>query len=72
MIDEIKVEERLTYNPQSNEIVGCCREHSARYSFQFNSHDDLSIIHEGVRTEKTHLAKEVGQYLVAEIRKLSA
>lgn len=59
MIDEIKVEERLRWDPSSNKILGLCREHTRQVGLDFCSIDDAKVIIQGILRGKIHYAGEV-------------
>ncbi len=41
MVDEIKVEERLQWDPFTNNIFGLCREHTQHLNLKFCSVEDV-------------------------------
>lgn len=59
MVDEVKNEERPSWNPDTNEMVGWCREHSKRYDMKFRSMAEPLALAEALQEKKIHLAKEV-------------
>jgi hypothetical protein len=59
MVDELKVEERLRWDPTTNIVLGLCREHSAGISLEFVSENEPKLILDELRANKTHLAIEV-------------
>jgi hypothetical protein len=59
MVDEIKVEGRMRWDPRSNMILGLCREHSANYELEFLGLPQAESIHAGLASGKVHLASEV-------------
>jgi hypothetical protein len=59
MVDEIKVEGRMRWDPRSNMILGICREHSATYDLEFHSIKEAEALHAGLANDKVHLASEV-------------
>ena len=59
MIDEIKVEERLRWDPSSNKILGLCREHTQQVGLDLCSIDDAKVIIQGILHGKIHYAGEV-------------
>jgi hypothetical protein len=59
MVDELKVEERLRWDPTTNVVLGLCREHSAGISLEFVSENEPKLILDELRANKTHLAIEV-------------
>jgi hypothetical protein len=56
MVDKIKVEGRMRWEPRSNMILGLCREHSANYELEFLGIAQAEAIHQGLAC---HLAREV-------------
>ncbi|KAJ7842124.1 hypothetical protein B0H14DRAFT_3692846 [Mycena olivaceomarginata] len=58
MVDEIKVEGRMRWDPRSNMILGLCREHSANYELEFLGLPQAESIHAGLASGKVHLASE--------------
>jgi len=59
MVDEIKVEERLRWDPVTNRILGLCREHTQHLSLDFCSFDDAKATLQAVLEGNSHYAKEV-------------
>jgi hypothetical protein len=57
--DELKVQERLRWDPHSNHILGLCREHSKTYTLEFRSMAQADAIAEALRQKRLHLATEV-------------
>ncbi|KAF8164425.1 hypothetical protein BJ912DRAFT_801995, partial [Pholiota molesta] len=57
--DELKVQERLRWDPCTNNILGLCREHSKPYALEFRSMDQTDAIAEALRQKEVHLATEV-------------
>ena len=60
MIDEIKVEERMRWDPASNKILGLCREHTQHVGLDFCSVNDAKVLVEGILRGDIHHASEVG------------
>ncbi|KAJ7763998.1 hypothetical protein DFH07DRAFT_1059213 [Mycena maculata] len=58
MVDEIKVEGRMRWDPRSNMILGICREHSANYELQFLGVEQAEALHAGLADGTVHLASE--------------
>ncbi|KAJ7835278.1 hypothetical protein B0H14DRAFT_3707147 [Mycena olivaceomarginata] len=56
MVDEIKVEGRMRWDPRSNMILGICREHSAEYELEFFSIKEAEALHAGLAKNDVHLA----------------
>ncbi|KZV95332.1 hypothetical protein EXIGLDRAFT_610725 [Exidia glandulosa HHB12029] len=59
MVDEVKNEERSAWDPETNNMVGYCREHSDPFDMQFRSMAEPRAIAEAMRDGKIHLAKEM-------------
>jgi len=59
MIDEIKVEERLRWDPSSNKILGLCQEHTRHIGVDFCSVNDVKALTQGVLCADFHYAAEV-------------
>jgi hypothetical protein len=59
MIDEIKVEERMRWDPASNKILGLCREHTQHVGLDFCSVNDAKVLIEGILRGEIHHASEV-------------
>ena len=59
MIDEVKCDERLRWDPTSNKILGVCREHSATTSLDFMSMEDLDRVYNAINAKTMHRATEV-------------
>jgi hypothetical protein len=60
-IDEIKIQERLRWDPSSNQILGICREHGERYSsiFEFRAIYQADYLLKLLLNKDIHLATEV-------------
>ncbi|KAJ7882900.1 hypothetical protein B0H13DRAFT_2538947, partial [Mycena leptocephala] len=58
MIDEIKVEGRMRWDPRSNMILGLCREHSAEFELNFLGVEQAEALHAGLAKNTVHLASE--------------
>ncbi|KAJ7187789.1 hypothetical protein C8R46DRAFT_1241005 [Mycena filopes] len=58
MLDELKVEGRMRWEPRSNMILGLCREHSGNFELEFRSIAEAEAIHEGLAANTVHLASE--------------
>lgn len=63
-IDEIKIQERLRWDPKSNKILGVCREHSGQCSLDFCSMNQADELLGCLQTDVVHLATEVSPYLI--------
>lgn len=59
MVDEVKVEERMSWCPDTNCMAGSCREHSKPYDLTFRSMAQPLALAQGFRQDKVHLSKEV-------------
>ena len=59
MINEIKVEERLRWDPSSNKILGLCWEHTQQVRLDFCSINDAKVIIQGILCGEIHYASEV-------------
>lgn len=59
MFDELKVEETVRWDPQSNKVQGICREHGHTCSLEFCDIDDIHALCDAVKEGTVHLAKEV-------------
>lgn len=62
-VDELKIQERLRWDPTSNEILGVCREHTSNrehpLSLEFRSLHQADALLAGLQANKVHLATEV-------------
>ncbi|KAK0435891.1 hypothetical protein EV421DRAFT_1892501 [Armillaria borealis] len=58
MLDELKVESRLCWDPRSNHIIGVCREHSSKTSLEFKSKEEVLLLMDGLKKEDVHVASE--------------
>lgn len=59
LADEIKVEERLRWDADTNMILGLCREHSADCVVEFLSMAQADFVLSQLQAKKVHLASEV-------------
>ena len=59
MIDEIKVEERLRWDPSTNKIMGLCREHTEHVGLDFCSISNARAVVHGILQGEIHHASEV-------------
>ncbi|KAH9032123.1 hypothetical protein EDB85DRAFT_1890789 [Lactarius pseudohatsudake] len=59
MIDEIKVEERMRWDPSTNRILGLCREHTGHVGLEFCSMSDPRALVHGILVGEIHHASEV-------------
>lgn len=62
--DELKVQERLRWDPRTNNILGVCREHAKVCALQFCSMNQAESIALALREKRIHLATEVRIYSV--------
>lgn len=67
MIDEIKVEERLRWDPSTNKILGLCREHTEHVGLDFCSISDARAIVHGILHGEIHHAGEVSHLSIDNI-----
>jgi hypothetical protein len=58
-VDEIKLQERLRWDPCSNMILGVCREHGGQCSLEFHAEMQADIILDWLKKKEIHLALEV-------------
>ncbi|KAJ6596569.1 hypothetical protein B0H10DRAFT_2327052 [Mycena sp. CBHHK59/15] len=58
MIDEIKVEGRMRWDPRTNMILGLCREHSAEFELNFLGVEQAEALHAALAKNTVHLASE--------------
>jgi hypothetical protein len=56
MIDEIKVEERLRWDPSTNRILGLCQEHTEHVSLDFCLMSDAKALVHGILRGEIHHA----------------
>jgi hypothetical protein len=64
MIDEIKVEERMRWDPSNNKVLGLCREHTGHVGLDFCSISDArALVHDILRGE-IHHASEVSHHMI--------
>ena len=59
MIDEIKVEERMRWDPSTNRILGLCREHTEHVGLDFCLMSDVRALVHGILRGDIHHASEV-------------
>ena len=59
VIDEIALEKRLRWDPQTNMIVGVCREHSDECSLNFQTTAEANYLRDKLIDDVVHLACEV-------------
>ncbi|KAG6836745.1 hypothetical protein H0H93_003969, partial [Arthromyces matolae] len=57
-VDEIKIQERLRWDPSSNLILGVCREHGSQCALEFRTIHQADVVQECLRSERIHLASE--------------
>lgn len=62
-VDEIKIQERLRWDPTSNQILGVCREHTSDrehpLSLEFCAMHQADALLTGLQSNEVHLATEV-------------
>jgi hypothetical protein len=58
-LDELKVQERLRWDPRTNNILGVCREHGKQSALEFRSIVQADAVAEALREKRIHLATEV-------------
>lgn len=58
-VDEMKIQERLRWDPRSNMILGVCREHGHRCTLEFRSETQADILLDCLQKKEVHLATEV-------------
>ena len=58
-LDELKVQERLRWDPRTNYILGVCREHGKLCALEFRSMVQADAIADALREKRVHLATEV-------------
>ena len=61
-IDEIKIQERLHWDPKSNQILGVCREHGGQCSLEFRSMNQADELLDCLQRNIVHLATEVSDH----------
>ena len=59
MVDEVKAEQHLHWNLSNNMFLGVCCEHSAHFSLEFVSMEDLEQLSEGLVWGDIHPGSEV-------------
>ncbi|KAF7970371.1 hypothetical protein HWV62_24292 [Athelia sp. TMB] len=57
-IDEIKLQERLRWDPRSNHILGVCREHGKKCTLEFVSMAEADLLLEHLLADTVHMAAE--------------
>ncbi|KAG8913027.1 hypothetical protein FRC02_005699 [Tulasnella sp. 418] len=58
MIDEVKCESRIRWDPVTNKILGLCREHSHTVPSDFNSLEDAELVCDEIEKGEVHFAVE--------------
>ncbi|KAK7024593.1 hypothetical protein VNI00_016198 [Paramarasmius palmivorus] len=58
MLNELKIESQLCWDPQTNLILGFCQEHGYWASMEFQSEDEVLLLLKAVKEGKIHLAGE--------------
>lgn len=61
-IDKIKLQERLTWDPYTNMILGVCREHGKECILEFRTIIQAENLVEALVSERVHMAAEVSSY----------
>ena len=64
MIDEIKVEERLRWDPSTNKVLGLCQEHTEHVGLDFCSINDAQALVHGILRGELHHASKVHSYAI--------
>ena len=67
MIDEIKVEERLRWDPSTNKVLGLCREHTEHIGVDFCSMSDAKVLVHGILRGEIHHASEVSHSSIGNV-----
>jgi hypothetical protein len=57
-IDEIKLQERLRWDPRTNMILGVCREHGGECVLEFHTMDQANHLVANLVSERVHMASE--------------
>ena len=64
-VDEIKLQERLRWDPQTNMILGICQGHGNKCSLELHSITQADHIVDCLNAGHVHFASEVsGRYLI--------
>ena len=58
-IDEIKLQERLRWDPRTNMILGVCREHGGECVLEFRTMTQADHLVANLVSERVHMASEV-------------
>lgn len=58
-VDELKIQERLRWDPRSNYILGVCREHGSACALELRSIVQADAVLKCLKTEVVHFATEV-------------
>jgi len=58
-IDEIKVQERLRWDPRTNHILGVCREHGSTCALEFRSIVQADAVADCLHKNIVHFSSEV-------------
>lgn len=62
VVDELRMQERLRWDPHSNHILGVCREHGSRLdasALEFRSIIQADAVPTGLTDKLVHFATEV-------------
>ncbi|KAH8978476.1 hypothetical protein EDB86DRAFT_3248975 [Lactarius hatsudake] len=70
MIDEIKVEERMRWDPSTDKILGLCQEHMEHVGLDFCSMSDAKALVHGILRGELHHASEL-HVLLGKLRLLN-
>ena len=69
-VDEIKIQERLRWEPKSNVILGVCREHGSYCALEFRSVYQADRLLDCLKSKTVHLATEVSVLSVLQSKRL--
>jgi hypothetical protein len=61
-INEIKLQERLRWDPRTNMILGVCREHGGECVLEFRTMAQADILVANLISEQVHMASEVHRW----------
>lgn len=67
MINEIKVEERLQWDPLTKKILGLCQEHTEHVGLDFCSISNVRAVVHGILQGEMHQASEVSHLSVDKV-----
>ncbi len=60
-VDELKISERLRWDPRTNMILGVCREHGGKCALEYRSQFQADTLLERLKDKSVHLASEVSK-----------